>query len=81
MIGWNGTSSMPFYRIWDLILIELMTECISSVQYQVLLNCQPQGLIIPNRSLRQGDPLSPYIFIMCTEALIAKIKRLKERNN
>ena len=52
-----------------------MVECILSVQYRVLLNGQQRGLIIPHRVLRQVDPLSPYLFIICIEALIANIKQ------
>ena len=55
--------------------IKLMMKCISSVQYQVLLNGQPRDLIVPHRGLWHGDPLSPYLFILCTEALIANIKK------
>ena len=55
--------------------VKLMVECISSVQYRVLLNGQPRGLIIPQRGICHRDPLSPYLFIICTEALIANIKK------
>ena len=62
---------MGFDHHW----IKLMMECISTVQYRVLRNGQPKGNIIPQRGLHHGDPLSPYIFIMCTEALVANIKK------
>ena len=53
---------------------------VSSVQYHILLNGQPRGHIVPQRGLRQGDPVSPYLFIMCNEALIANIKKAERSN-
>lgn len=42
--------------------IAWMMWCIKFVQYKVLVNGQPQGYIIPERGLRQDDPLSPYFY-------------------
>ena len=38
-------------------------------QYNILVNESSTQPIIPNRGLRQGEPLSPYIFVLCENAL------------
>lgn len=49
---------------------ELIMACVTSAQYQVLINGRPYGDIRPSRGLRQGDLISPYLFVICTEMLV-----------
>ncbi|WJX12011.1 hypothetical protein P8452_02554 [Trifolium repens] len=55
--------------------IHWMMLCVSSVNYFVLVNFEKVGPICPGRGLRQGDPLSPYLFILVTEGLTTLIKK------
>ncbi|RVW55159.1 LINE-1 reverse transcriptase-like [Vitis vinifera] len=55
-----------------------MWNCISTVKYSVLVNGVPAGFFSSTKGLRQGDPLSPYLFIMGMEVLSVLITRAAE---
>ena len=60
-IGLIGPISHSFW-VWA-------TICDLTVSYSILVNGEPKGDIRPSRGLRQEDPLSPYLFLLCTEGL------------
>ncbi|GAU25945.1 hypothetical protein TSUD_16830 [Trifolium subterraneum] len=68
---------MRFTDVW----VRWVMMCVSSVNYSVLMNSDRVGPISPGRGLRQGDPLSPYLFILVTECLTALIHQAVGRGD
>ncbi|XP_062116553.1 uncharacterized protein LOC133830553 [Humulus lupulus] len=55
--------------------VSLIMKCVSSVPYKIAISGKELGPIVPSRGLRQGDPLLPYLFIICAEGFSALISK------
>ncbi|XP_042980139.1 uncharacterized protein LOC122310310 [Carya illinoinensis] len=71
----NIMRKMGFGERW----IGLVMQCVSSVTYSVMVNEQSGRVIKPTRGIRQGDPISPYLFILCAEGLSNLINKAETR--
>ncbi|KAA0039770.1 LINE-1 retrotransposable element ORF2 protein [Cucumis melo var. makuwa] len=53
--------------------------CISSVQYSIIINGRPRGKIQPSRGIRQGDPISPFIFVLAMDYMSRLLNSVGEK--
>jgi len=59
-------------------VVEWIMDCLQSTSFVILINGSPTNFFRPSRGLRQGCPLSPFIFLLVVEALSRIIHNVKE---
>lgn len=58
--------------------VQLIMKCVTIVTYRFRVNGDLTGYIVPGRGLRQGDPISPYLFLICAEGFSALLNHAEE---
>lgn len=77
-IEWNFLRAILSKMGFSEHIIGLIIKCVTSILYNILSGSHEIGPITPSRGLRQGDPLFPYLFIICAEGLSALIRNYKQ---
>ncbi|MCI38049.1 ribonuclease H protein, partial [Trifolium medium] len=67
---------MSFSTLWR----KWIRECVCTATTSVLVNGSPTDEFPLERGLRQGDPLSPFLFLLAAEGLNVLMTTMVERN-
>lgn len=60
--------------------INLAMDTVQTASYSILINGEPKCFITPTQGIRQGDPLSPYLLLLCAEGLYSLIRKAVDAN-
>lgn len=74
-IEWDFLKSILLKMGFSSWWVNLVLKCVTSVSYNIVNGVYKMETINPTRGIRQGDPLSPYLFIICAERLSSLIRK------
>ncbi|XP_070017404.1 uncharacterized protein [Nicotiana sylvestris] len=88
--GCDGYNAVFFKKTWEIIgdeLVEAIQEffritevmkCVTIVSYSILINGNPMKPFPTKKGLRQGEPMSLFLFLLAMEYFTRVLKGLKE---
>ena len=80
-VEWSFLRQIMLKLGFDGRWVQLAMATVHTATYSVLINREPKGYISPSQGLKQGDPFSPYLFLLCAEGLSFLIRKDVETNH
>lgn len=74
-VDWGFLDEVLSITGFNATLIQLIRSCTTSASLSVSWNGALLDPFTPSRGLRQGNPLSPYLFVLCMEVLSQRISQ------
>jgi hypothetical protein len=78
-VEWEFLEASMLRMGFDDRWVHLIMTCVRSVSYLVVVNGNPVGPFSPSRGIKHGDPISPYLFLLCAEVLSSLLLKAEKR--
>ncbi|GFY85594.1 hypothetical protein Acr_04g0003320 [Actinidia rufa] len=63
------------------LFVNWIIQCISTTAYSISINGSMHGFFKGKQGIRQGDPISPFLFVLCLEYLSRSLNQLKDNRD
>ena len=81
IVEWSFLEKAMLHLGFSERFVKIIMSYVTSVSYSVLLNGELTDNIKPSRGLCQGDPFSPYLFLICAIGLQGLLHKAKSEGH